>query len=1038
MNSEKVDGNPASPSGESEALKADRARKAYLANLRHELRTPVNAILGYSEMLLEDAEKAGRGAWIPDLEKIQAAGRRLLARINEILDGAKIEGGKIDVTSQAFAAQVKYELRTPLNAVIGYCEMLLEGEGGDGPEEILSDLRKIREAGLRLFEFLDAIIHLSKIEAGRTDPVLDAERTAMVRDLVATIRPLQEDPGVISGNGRGLLLVVDDNEMNRDMLCRLLKRQGYQVMTAENGRQALELIARENFDLILLDVMMPEMNGYQVLEVIKTDPHLRPIPVIMISALNEMDSVARCIALGAADYLFKPFDPVLLRARMIASLADKRRHDTEQAYVKQIKRLLCREEEQHLTRLIGKTKQFQIIEKKIAELSQSDQPLMIIGPDGTATEDVARLIHLKSHRHENPFFIVDVAGGNEWKSYYARVRSLSKDKDKEVEKQLFENFQISTLFGHIPGAMPEADAGRLGYLDLAQGGTIVLQNIDRLSPGTRERLLFYLLEKKFYPLGADEGRTVDTRVMATLSGPAAEGEGRKFLRGKIPEGFWEKTIDLPTLASRRRDIPVIAESLLEKHTALTGKDIKGISPDAINILVRYSWPGNDRELENVIERGVLVCDGEMLLAEHIFLGLTPYAERGRLNLLRFEPFKKIFQNLKLRTSLRAVTFMGMMGVVLVTFLGGPDPRNNLGMGLVWYYWWPFLLLSLLVFGRFYCSICPICGLFEVSRRLGSLNRSAPRVFNHLGFALAGVLALGLFWSEYFFQVKEIPARTTLLLGGIALAAVAVNFVFQSEVWCRYICPLGSLIGVFSCLASVELRANNNVCSSQCRSTPCFKGDGKRTGCPMKLFPVSLMSNQLCKMCGTCVHHCPYHSIHLDLRWPGAEIWENKEPDRIASLSILAFLGILFPLFLHEKLLSLAGGQFYFTVIYCLSPLGAIAVFMAASWTERSPNHQKQIRFYGFAYLPLAFSGHAALLWPYLVHGVSWLRGSPFSGGFSPEATSVWPQRLILAVGVLWSGWALKKLSASRPFIVSLAHGTLVLSLGLGLLLVIGR
>lgn len=703
----------------------------------------------------------------------------------------------------------------------------------------------------------------------------------------------------------------------------------------------------------------------------------------------------------------------------------------------ELKRLLYQEQKQHLTHLTGKTNQFQTIEKKIEESSQNDKPLMIFGPEGSATEEVARLVHRQSNRRDKPFLIVDLAGGNEWKTYSARMQFTLKGKEREEENQLFERFQISSIFGHQKGAMVGAEASRLGYLELADGGTIVLKNIDRLSPGTRERLFFYLLENKFYRLGASQGVTVDSRVIATFTSSSLNGENQQSLQGKVPDLLWENTINLPPLTSRRRDIPMIAQALLEKHTTLAVRGIKNISPHAMNILVRYSWPGNDRELESVIERGVLVCDGETLLAEHIFLGLTPYSEKGRFNLLRISPFRHFFKNLKLRASFRAVTLMAMIGVVLLTFLGTQDFGKNLGIGIVWYYWWPFLLLSFLVLGRSYCSICPIDGLVRLSKKLGSLNRAAPRIFNYIGAALAGVLALGLFWGEYFFLVKEIPVRTALLLGTIAVSAVAVNFVFKAEVWCRYICPMGYFSGLFSCLSSVELRANNNVCSSQCRSTNCYKGDGKQEGCPMKLFPVSLTSNQFCKMCGTCARNCPYHSIHLDLRWPGAEIWENKEPNLITSLSIPAFLGILFPLFVHEKLHSHSIGDLSFSLIYLASVLGSVVLFMAASLSEGLSNFKSQIRAYGFSYLPLAFTGHLALLLPYLVSGLMGLLSFSLPGQFHHELTSSWPQRLILVLGILWSGWTLRKLSDRKSLIAFFVHGMLMVLLGLALMVLIG-
>jgi len=206
---------------------------------------------------------------------------------------------------------------------------------------------------------------------------------------------------------------------------------------------------------------------------------------------------------------------------------------------------------------------------------------------------------------------------------------------------------------------------------------------------------------------------------------------------------------------------------------------------------------------------------------------------------------------------------------------------------------------------------------------------------------------------------------------------------------------------------------------------------------MKLFPVSLTSNQFCKMCGTCARNCPYHSIHLDLRWPGAEIWENKEPNPITSLSIPAFLGILFPLFINEKFQTDAAVGLYFTLLYLASVLGAVGLFMAASLSQGSSNFKSQMRVYGFSYLPLAFAGHLALLLPYLVSGLARLMSFSLPGEFYHDPTFPWPQRLTVALGMLWSGWALKKLSSARPLIVSLVHGTLIALFGLALIVLIG-
>jgi class 3 adenylate cyclase len=301
----------------------DRARGALLAHMRHELRTPVNAILGYSEMLLEDG---AAGPAEGDLRKIEAAGRHLLALINEILDPARL-GQAEDL--EAAGARIRHDLRTPVNAIIGYSEMLLEDAEGDAA--LSADLQKIHAAGHKLLALIDDIVRVS---AGAEGQGGDRQVASMIEQAVSSIRPLEAAPAAPGTGGR--ILVVDDNEINRDMLRRRLEREGHAVGCAENGRRALEMLRAADYDLVLLDILMPDINGYQVLEQMKADGELRHIPVIMISALAEIVSVVRCIEIGAEDYLPKPFNPVVLRARLNASLEKKRLRDREVVHLRQI------------------------------------------------------------------------------------------------------------------------------------------------------------------------------------------------------------------------------------------------------------------------------------------------------------------------------------------------------------------------------------------------------------------------------------------------------------------------------------------------------------------------------------------------------------------------------------------------------------------------------------------------------------------------------------------------------------------------------
>ncbi|MDQ6764692.1 MAG: SpoIIE family protein phosphatase [Verrucomicrobiota bacterium] len=215
----------------------------------------------------------------------------------------------------ALPAELIHNLRTPLNHIIGYSELLIEQAQEQGRDDFVPDLQKTHAAGQQLLSIINDNFH-SRASAETRVPSSD--------DLTAT--RLHST----AAEAQGFLLVVDDVQNNRDVLSRRLERQGYAVVTAEDGKQALEKLRAQAFDLVLLDIMMPEMDGYEVLQRLKADEALRHIPVIMISALSELDSVVRCIGLGAEDYLSKPFEPTLLKARIGACLEKKRARDREQ------------------------------------------------------------------------------------------------------------------------------------------------------------------------------------------------------------------------------------------------------------------------------------------------------------------------------------------------------------------------------------------------------------------------------------------------------------------------------------------------------------------------------------------------------------------------------------------------------------------------------------------------------------------------------------------------------------------------------------
>jgi class 3 adenylate cyclase len=312
------------------------------AALRHELRTPLNHIIGYSELLLEEVAEGERKALEPGLRQVHADARQLLGLINNLLTPSGRDAEAVDL------ALVRGELLPPLERILAGGEALKQQAAGLGAAQLLPDVERILSA------------------AGTLRALFGQQAGGSAQPEVAA------GAGAGEGTGeRGAILVVDDDEGNREILARRLRRQGYRVAVAAGGRQALETLGTTAVDLVLLDVMMPDMDGYAVLQRLKGDARLRDIPVLMISALDEIASVVRCIELGAEDYLSKPFDPVLLRARIGACLEKKRLHDQEVRHRQELaewNRTLEQRVEQQLAQLerLGRLKRF--FSPQLAEL----------------------------------------------------------------------------------------------------------------------------------------------------------------------------------------------------------------------------------------------------------------------------------------------------------------------------------------------------------------------------------------------------------------------------------------------------------------------------------------------------------------------------------------------------------------------------------------------------------------------------------------------------------------------------------------------
>jgi adenylate cyclase len=325
---------PFAADGQSERRLSDHQTNARLAHVRQELLAPVNAIAGYADILRDEASRLELPALTPDIDRILTSAEALLSLVEGLLDAGTTTARHEEESLSDYQQRLLHDLRNPLNAIKGYGEMLLEDIVDLTGVSLRQDLERLLTEVARLLASLEWIVSFTFYQTASAETEAERSRLMAADPLLAIRAP---DPSQEHPRETGRILVVDDNASNRGLLLRRLEREGHQALEAKSGQQALQLLKAEEVDLILLDLMMPDMNGLQVLERLKGNERLRDIPVIMISGLRETGSVIRCIEAGAEDYLSKPFDQVLLRARINACLERKHWHDRELGYLAQLK-----------------------------------------------------------------------------------------------------------------------------------------------------------------------------------------------------------------------------------------------------------------------------------------------------------------------------------------------------------------------------------------------------------------------------------------------------------------------------------------------------------------------------------------------------------------------------------------------------------------------------------------------------------------------------------------------------------------------------
>ncbi|OGB94809.1 MAG: sigma-54-dependent Fis family transcriptional regulator [candidate division NC10 bacterium RIFCSPLOWO2_12_FULL_66_18] len=388
---------------------------------------------------------------------------------------------------------------------------------------------------------------------------------------------------------RHTVLVVEDDPEMLALVCEHLESEGYTAVGMGRGAEAITRVRAEGFDVVLTDLRMPDVDGMEVLRAAREAQ--RDVPVILVTAFGSIETAIQAIRQGAYDYVTKPFALEEISLLVGKALEDRRLREENRRLREEVAGRY------RLHNLLGASPGMQAIFALIRQAAPSDANVLITGESGTGKELVAKALHYNSPRAERPFVPVNCAA---------------------VPASLLE----SELFGHLKGAFTGAVAARRGLFREAEGGTLFLDEIGDMAPELQAKLLRVIEDRAVRPVGSDEASRVDLRLLAATNTDLPTKIQESQFREDLYYRLAVIPIHIPPLRERREDIPLLAEHFL-RRAAASGKAIRSFTPEAMAALLRHPWPGNARELENVVERAVTLTVGEQITPEALLLETSP-------------------------------------------------------------------------------------------------------------------------------------------------------------------------------------------------------------------------------------------------------------------------------------------------------------------------------------------------------------------------------------------------------------------------------
>ena len=593
--------------------------------------------------------------------------------------------------------------------------------------------------------------------------------------------------------------------------------------------------------------------------------------------------------------------------------------------------------------IIGKSKYAVRLRSQIKEATNNRESVLIFGEPGLEKDNVATLIHFSSEYRREPIIKVDCA----------KVQTSGAE-----------------LFGRT--------GGKPGLIEALGTGTLILNNIHLLPSEILPKIIYLLKKNKYFTISKNrkeqaEEKSVSARIIIISEQQIPE---LKFLV--------YTSVRVPPLRVRKEDIEELVYyyiNLISRNQCISKSRI---TPEALRRLQAYDFPNNLRELENLVERAIVQLQSCNDITEEIIWPSQSKKKQFRLNLLNQYP--------NLRYFLRSpwwpdrinygVTFIFFAFIVLILFLGPQNRQENFALNLFWAWWWPLVLIGFPFVGRLWCAVCPFMIYGEVTQKLSlwlfpRQLKKWPRQTAEKwgGWFLFALFTLILLWEELW-NLENTAYLSACLLLLITAGAMIFSAIFERRFWCRYLCPIGGMNGMFAKLSLTELRAQQGTCSAECTTYQCYKGGAQKgegmetNGCPLYSHPAQLEDNRDCVLCMTCLKACPHRSVEFNLRPPGIELWTTHTPRSYEVALLFLLLNVVF---LHhlseiENLLSLDWQLEQFTN-HALVSIAVLSIPVALPWLSQiliglsvaTNNKFKHPKFQelAYGYLPLVLAGNLA-------------------------------------------------------------------------------